>query len=204
VVIIGESNRLFTPGPPLSPGGPENSVPVLNFTFSASQGTGRTPTKGPIIVYREVDSTSPLLLTTLVSNNLLPEVKLVAVISNSPTSGTTGFYYSLQRARVTGLDTVAAQGPGQYVATTLGGTTGSNDTTVVVEGTQGQGTLIEKITFSWEGLNAYYFDGQSSKLATWPGTTAPKSSSAKSNQNGSAASTITDILNSLGIIREQS
>jgi len=164
MVIIGDGNRPYTPGPALSPGAPENGVPVLNFTFAATM-TGRTPTKGPFVVHREVDASSPLLLTTMVNGQALPEVKIVAVISNKPETGTVGFFYSLQKAKIVALDTYAQQpAPGAAAAT---------------------GTLIERIQFSYDGIAAYFFDGKSSKLAQWgiDGSKGAKSSTGKAGSN---------------------
>jgi len=150
MVVIDGTSKPITPGPALSPGAPENAVPILNFTFSAST-TGRQATKGPFIVHREVDATSPVLLTTMLSNQVLPEVKIVALISSTPS--TVGFYYDLQRARITNLDTFAIQ-PEHFAK--LGW-----------NGTKPEGLLVERIQFSFEGLGAYYFDGKASKSAAW-------------------------------------
>jgi len=150
MVVMDTTSKPVTPGPALSPGAPENAVPILNFTFSAST-TGRQATKGPFIVHREVDATSPVLLTTMLSNQVLAEVKIVALISGKPE--TVGFYYDLQRARITNLDTFAIQ-PEHFAK--LGW-----------NGTKPEGQLVERIQFSFEGLGAYYFDGKSSKSAAW-------------------------------------
>jgi type VI protein secretion system component Hcp len=142
VVIIGNESQPLTPAAAPFATGPENSVPILNFTFGASIN-GRTAAKGPFLVYREVDSVSPLLLSTLVSSTSLSEVKIVAVLNK--TSGA-GFFYSLQKAKITALDTFAVQSSAPN---------GSD------------GTLLERIQFGFNGLATYYFDGKDTKLSQW-------------------------------------
>jgi type VI protein secretion system component Hcp len=157
VVINGEGNRPFTPGPATLPGGPENAVQIQNFTFSASY-SGKTASKGPITIHRDVDSITPLLLTVMVNSQLLPEVKIIALISSTPASGnptgeTTGFFYTLQKAKITSLDVIASQ---QVPGTATAG-----------PGAVGSGTLTEKIQFSYEGLSANFFGPNTSQLAQW-------------------------------------
>jgi len=95
----------------------------------------------------------------------LPEVKIVAVISNKPETGTVGFFYSLQKAKISALDTYAQQPPPGAAA--------------------GTGTLIERIHFTYDGIAAYFFDGKTSKLAQWgiDGSKTAKSSTGKAGSN---------------------
>jgi len=88
-----------------------------------------------------VDASSPILLTNLISNTALPEVRIVAVLrSNGTAAGTVGYFYSLANARISGIDTIA-----------------------------GKDSIDEKISITFETLQTYFFDGIQSTLANWGG-----------------------------------
>jgi|ERR1700761_4168386 hypothetical protein len=88
VSISSSNGRQFFPGAPIAPGAPDNAAVITNFTFNAFQSDGR-PQRSPFIIHRPVDPSSPVLLSNLISNTLLPEVRVVAVLrSNGSASGT--------------------------------------------------------------------------------------------------------------------
>jgi hypothetical protein len=97
VSIKANDGRQFFPGPPVVPGAPENGVIIKNFTFSAFHADGRAQ-RSPFVLYRTVDSASPILLSTLINNAILPEIKLVALLrSDGTTAGTGKRHRSIRR-----------------------------------------------------------------------------------------------------------
>jgi hypothetical protein len=89
VSIKAKDGRQFFPGPPVVPGAPENGVIIKNFTFSAYHSDGKAQ-RSPFVLYRVVDTASPVLLSALISNAVLPEIKLVALLRSDGTTHGTG------------------------------------------------------------------------------------------------------------------
>jgi hypothetical protein len=94
VAITGADGRpYFSNGSSLGQGAPDDGVAVQNFTFGAGvagSGANRRPARSPVVVNRNVDSASPVLLNSMVNGLALTEVRVISVFESNGTAAGTG------------------------------------------------------------------------------------------------------------------